>query len=363
MKIKWQILVLAAVLAVLAITPTFAQTTTVKGRVIGPDGNPVQGATVSFVNNENGRKMDLKTDKKGEFFSIGVSSGTYNVTVTKDGQVLDEAKKFQVMLSPPGGENVLDFNLKKKQVEAEAQLTPEQKAQREAALKEHQKISGLNAMLAQAKTAADGGNPQEAVQVMQQATQADPMRDLLWAKLGDYDLMAAKKTPPTERAQATKYYEDAIVAYTKAIEIKPTVGAYYNNLGEAYAKTGKTQEAIKQYQLAAQNDPTDAARYYFNLGAVLTNTGKVNEANDAFDKAIAANPQYAEAYYQKAVNLMGKATVDKEGKMVVPPEVTTNLNKYLELSPTGPNSEAAKQLLASLGSKVETSFGKERKKK
>jgi tetratricopeptide (TPR) repeat protein len=135
------------------------------------------------------------------------------------------------------------------------------------------------------------------------------------------------------------------------------VGAYYNNMGEAYARLGQTPEAINAYTQAAQNDPPEAGKYYFNLGAVLTNSGKPDEANAAFDKAIAADPAKADAYYQKAVNLLSKATVDKDGKMNAPPEVAANLNKYLELSPDGPNAQSAKDLLAGLGAKIETNYG------
>ncbi|MGH9522912.1 MAG: tetratricopeptide repeat protein, partial [Terriglobales bacterium] len=134
-------------------------------------------------------------------------------------------------------------------------------------------------------------------------------------------------------------------------------GAYYNNLGEAYAKSGDTAKAVQAYDQAAQVDPTDAGRYYFNEGAVLTNTGKVDEAVAAFDKAIQADPNKADAYYWKGVNLMGKATT-KGDKMEAPAGTSEAFNKYLELAPTGPYADPAKQMLASIGAKVETTFGK-----
>jgi tetratricopeptide (TPR) repeat protein len=112
--------------------------------------------------------------------------------------------------------------------------------------------------------------------------------------------------------------------------------------------------------MAAQVDPTSVAQSYFNIGAVLTNSGRPDEANAAFDKAIAADPTRAEAYYQKGLNLLGKATL-KGDKTIAPPGTAEALQKYLELSPTGPNAESAKALLASLGATVETSFGTKKK--
>jgi tetratricopeptide (TPR) repeat protein len=348
------IVAVLAMVAALCTTPAWAQLATVKGKVVGADGQPVVGANVEFVSTDTGRKYNFKTDGKGQYFSIGVASGTYNVTVTKDGTKIDSANGFRVTLQRE--ENVLDFDLAKSQAAAEAKLSVEEKAKREAVSKENEKIKGLNNMLAAARAASQAGNYTEAVRIMTEATQADPTRDILWAQLGDAELNAGKHAP--DRATATGNYQQAAVAFKKAIEIKPTVGAYYNNLGEAYAKLGQTKDAIEQYQLAATNDPPEAAKYYFNLGAVLTNTGHPDDANTAFDKALAANPNYAEAYYQKAVNLLSKAKVDeKTGTMLAPPEVATNLNKYLELSPEGPNAQGAKDLLASLGAKVETSYG------
>ena len=102
--------------------------------------------------------------------------------------------------------------------------------------------------------------------------------------------------------------------------------------------------------------------YYFNLGAVLTNVGKMDDAIAAFDKAIAADPTRADAYYFKGVNLMGKATL-KGDKMVAPAGTSEAFNKYLELQPTGQFAEPAKQMLASIGATVETSFGKKKSTK
>jgi tetratricopeptide (TPR) repeat protein len=347
---------LAILTAALCATPAWAQMASVRGKVNDEQGKPIADATVTWVGTSTGHRYPLKTDKKGQYFSIGVAAGTYDVVVTsKDGKEIPGASAKGFNVSSAKEENVLDFDLQKAQAAAAGTMSAEEKAKREAALKENTKVKSLNDMLAAARAASQAGNYDEAVRVMKDATAADPNRDLLWAQLGDAYLGAGKHA--TDKATATTDFEQAAEALQKALAIKPS-GAYHNNLGEAYAKSGKTQEAIQEYQAAAQAEPTEAAKYYFNLGAVLTNTGHPDEANDAFDKVIAADPAYSEAYYQKAVNLMGKASVDeKTGEMKVPPEVATNLNKYLELAPNGPNAQPAKDLLASLGAKIETNFG------
>ena len=160
----------------------------------------------------------------------------------------------------------------------------------------------------------------------------------------------------TDQAEKKAAYIRAVEDYKKAIALKPT-GSYYNNMGDAAARSGDTQTALQAYMSAASTDPSNAAQYYYNEGAVLTNTGKVDEAIQAFDKAVEADPTRADAYYWKGVNLLGKATI-KGDKMEAPPGTSEAFNKYLELQPTGPFAEPAKQMLESIGAKVETSFGK-----
>ncbi len=110
-----------------------------------------------------------------------------------------------------------------------------------------------------------------------------------------------------------------------------------------------------------QADPTNAGTYYFNEGAIFTNIGKVDEAVAAFDKAIQIDPKRADSYYWKGVDLIGKATM-KDNKMVAPPGTAEAFNKYLELAPSGKYADAAKQMLATIGAPVDTSYGKSKKK-
>jgi len=137
-------------------------------------------------------------------------------------------------------------------------------------------------------------------------------------------------------------------------------------MGGAAAALGKADDATSAYEKAAELYPPGAAGFYFNLGATLTNLNMTGDEKmrkqsiDAFDKAIAADPNNADAYYWKGQALIGMAKMEGD-KMIAPQGTEEAFKKYLELKPDGPNAEAAKQTLALLGSKVETTYGKKKK--
>lgn len=377
---KYFVILLFAILALgLCLPSAFAQASgTVKGNCRDAQGNPVVDGVVVWANQDNGQKYTLKTNKKGEYFSLGLTPGKYNVTLYKSaddqkaGKEMDHLNGFTVKLE----DNSVDLDVKK-EMEDQAKgkgLSAEQvkQMQEQQAKAEHEKstVGKLNDKLNAAKTAADGGDYDTAIAALTEATQMDATRDLIWFKLADYyRLSAVKQTDPAEKQ---KRLDSAVESYQKAVDLKKAtpdkdatkqaqnLAAYYNNLADAYYRAKKVDDAVKTYELAAQTDPSSAGQAYFNIGAVLTNSGRPDEANAAFDKCLAADPNRAEAYYQKGLNLLGKATLQGD-KTVAPPGTAEAFQKYLELSPTGPNADSAKALLASIGATVETSFGTKKK--
>src|ERR1700738_4148165 len=307
MRKHFAILVFVVLILGLCATSLFGQASgTVKGVAKDVQGNPIVDGVVIFANQDNGQKYPLKTNKKGEYFSLGVAPGKYQVTLYKTAEDAKANKElfhvsgFQVQLD----ENTLDFDLKKEQKRsAQGQgLTPEQIKQMQEAKEKQQKevntVKALNEKLSAANTAMQGGDFDTAIASLKEAIQMDASRDLIWFKLGDaYRLSAPKQTDPAEKQ---KRLDAAVEAYQKAVQLRQAVtndkdpnaaknlAAYYNNLAEAYAKAGKIDDAVKTYALAAQTDPAAAAQYYFNTGAVCTNAGKVDDAIAAFDKVIAA---------------------------------------------------------------------------
>jgi len=375
MKKQFIIPLLLVLVVGLCAPPVFAQAMgTVKGVCKDIEGNIITGAVVEWNGVETGRKYTLKTNNKGEYFSLGITPGKYNVRLLKDGKELWHINNVSVSAD----ELTQDFDLKKEQTNSAAGsgMSAEQvkKIQEEQAkaTKENTTIKSLNEKLVAAKASVDAGEFDAAIATLTEANQVDSTRDLIWFRLADaYRLSATKQT---DSAEKQKRLETAVADYQKAIDLRKgseaaakeannasTLAAYYNNLAEAYSKSNKIDDAVATYAKAAEVDPGHASQYMFNTGAVLTNAGKVDEAIAAFDKVIAADPNKAEAYYWKGVNMIGKATL-KGDKMVAPDGTAEAFQKYLELQPAGNFAQPAKDMLASIGASVETTFGTTKKK-
>lgn len=345
----WTAALVLTLLVGMASAQMFAK---VYGRVTGVNGQPLQGAKVELKSSDTGRTYELETDKDGKYLSIGIAPATYDLTVYQNGQVV--AKLMGIAIR--AGEKELNVDLAEEQKRRMESLTEEQKKQIEAAEKERKTVKQLNDLLAQAKAEETAGNFEQSIDLLNQAIAIDASRYVLWYNLGDAHLKAAELAAGQARQE---HYQKAVEAYEKGISIKP-IGGGYNNIGEAYAKSGQADKALAAYEKAAELDPTNAGQYYFNLGAILTNGGQVDGAIEAFDKAIAADPNRAEAYYWKGVNLLAKATTEGE-KIIAPPGTAEAFGKYLEIDPNGRYADAAKGMLTTLGSEVETTF-KRRKK-
>jgi tetratricopeptide (TPR) repeat protein len=339
---------------VLTVGAVAQDATTIKGVCKDDNGKPIVGATVELNNLDNGRKITVKTDNHGQYFSLDPATGNYKINLLgTDGKPVFSINNVPVRA---GVENVYDFDLVKLRAEAAkaSGTTEAQRKEVEKLTKENEKIKGLNALLQQAAQQKKDNNYDAAVATLEQAAAQDQAHDVIYGSLADAYL-------------GDKKYPEAEGAYNKAIALAPptskSVASYHSGLALAMMRQGKTEPSMAECEKVAQLDPAQAGQCYFNEGAILTNQGKADDANIAFDKAIAADPTRAEAYYQKGVNLLGKATLGKDGKMVPAPGTAEALNKYLELDPDGKNAQAAKDLLASIGAPVQTTYGVKKSKK
>jgi tetratricopeptide (TPR) repeat protein len=226
--------------------------------------NPLVQAEVEWTSTDTGHKYDLKTNKKGEYFSLGITPGKYNVVLRKDGKELFHINGVTVGLD----EVTTDIDLKKEQASA-AQgqgLTPEQaKARADAAAKvaaENKTVGTLNDKLKAARAAEEAKDYDTAISTLNEANQIDATRDPIWYELANAYLNSASKQ--TDPAEKQKRYEMAAADYQKAIDLRTAselaqkdpennkkMAAYYNNMAQAYSKSSKIDDAVADYTKAA----------------------------------------------------------------------------------------------------------------
>ena len=359
---------------------------TISGHVQNAAGQAIANAQVQLTRDRTVAEKDEKmvytfpTDGSGNYKGDGIAPGEYYVYVTQDGKHVDRLD----LAIKPGETKTLDFDMTRE--EYMKNLTPEEKKAIEeykvknaAASSANKVIANLNNTLKSvradlAEKAPTHGDVSADVTQMKQATDSKPDEGLLWVVYGDAlqgqaDHMAADdraaKKPVSADADAIKEYTDAADAYKKGSDLMgaskkpnpPDQAVAFNQMGNAYAKAGKGTEATAAFEDAAKIDPTKAGMYYGNEAAILFNAGQGDAAAAAADKAIAVDPNRADPYFIKGQALIAKSTFDnKTQKLSPPPGCVDAYQHYLSLAPDGPHAAAVKEVLASLGEKIDLKY-------
>jgi len=363
---------LASLTALLALFTfgAMAQTASLEGEVKGEDGKPLKDAWVKIDRKDIKGAYKVKTNKKGQWFHAGLPLGTYDVSLEVEGKVMDTMKGVRTRLGDP---LPINFDLSKMAAQRKAmeqaastgkvteemsrEMSKEQKEALEKAAKERAAALAKNKELNDAFNAGmenlKSKNFPASIEAFDKAAAMDPKQVVIWANKAEAHVgFAGTKTGEEQAAELAKGMD----SYAKALELKPDDAGMHNNYALALAKAKKYPEAQAELDKAAQLDGPNAGRYYYNLGAILTNVNQLEPASIAFKKAIGADPNYADAHYQYGLYLFSKATITADGKTVPVAGTTEAFQKYLELKPDGQFADAAKGMLAAVGSAVQTEY-------
>ena len=94
--------------------------------------------------------------------------------------------------------------------------------------------------------------------------------------------------------------DEAIEAYSWAIELNPRHVAAHNNRGNAYREIGEAEHAIKDFNTAIRLNPR-LAEPYNNRGVVYYDKGDFDLAIENFNAVIELNSDYANAYNNRGI--------------------------------------------------------------
>ena len=301
--------VAVAVLCAVSVAPALAQSV-VRGKVTDAQGMPVADATVLFEAVDANRKTQTKTDKNGDFLQVGLSSGAYKVTATKD-KVGTQTKNTNVRQGP---NNPLSFTLS-----ASSGVSA---ADKEAA-------AAIQASAGAAVEAMKAGRHDEAIAKFQEVIAKVPNCVDCYYNIGVSQM-------------AKQQYTEAEGSFKKAIELKPDNADAYTALANLY-------NSQKKFDLAAEAS-SNAAKYSsgggggnaeasYNQGVILFNAGKFAEAKTQFEAATKTDPNHAMAQYQLGMTSLNLGQI---------PDAVAALEAYLKADPNGPKAAEVKAALPAL---------------
>jgi tetratricopeptide (TPR) repeat protein len=300
--------------------PAFAQTGSIKGKVVDANNKPVQNAVVTIESLDGGsRRFEVKTNGKGDYIQIGLQPGDYNVTAKKDD--LSQVFKHHI------GLDMAEVNFTLKPGAAGAGVSEEE------ANKAREKAAAVNAAFKEGVTFSNEGKYDEAIAKFNEVATTVPKCTECYTNIA---AMHAMK----------KDYGQAETAYKKALELDPNSVDAYRGLSNIYNAQKKFDQAAEASAQAMKLESAAGgaagggnASSLFNQGVILWNAGKIGEAKEQFAQAVKVDPSLADAHYW-----LGMANLN-EGKM---PEAATEFEEYLKLAPTGQFAEQAKGVLSQI---------------
>src|SRR5258708_8209876 len=174
-----------------------AQTTSLAGEVKGEDGQHLKDAWIKIERKDIKGSYKVKTNKKGEYVHAGLPIGTYDMALEVDGKVRDSVKNVRTTMGDPKPVNFSLAGQKKQQESIAAaaasgtltkeqarDMSPEQKAALEKAMKERQqsmaKNKELNDAFNQGMDSLKAGQFETAVTTFTKASDMYPKEHVIW---------------------------------------------------------------------------------------------------------------------------------------------------------------------------------------
>jgi Tfp pilus assembly protein PilF len=322
--ILFRALLAPAVLLALTAAPVFAQSV-VRGKVVDQEGNPVEGAIVVFEDEGGSRKIELKTNRSGEYQQIGMPSGTYRVRASKEDVGADAVAGYAVLqqVNP-----VLEFKLA-----PEAARGPDLTVGTDGTRLPDAVMKQIEGAVTQAFEAMAARNFDAAIE------QFDLILTHVPACVECHFNVAVAHAQSGRADEAEK-------SFLKVIELEPESADAHRGLAAVYNMQRRFDDAAKANERAAElsgggTAATDVnnADIFYNQAVILWNSGQAEKAKEQFERAAAADPTLAMPHY-----FIGLANLNL-GQLA---EAKAAFQKYLELDPEGEKAGEVKAFVSQL---------------
>jgi Tfp pilus assembly protein PilF len=233
-----------------------------RGKVVDVDGQPIPDVKAEFIFRGESRVPIVKvgkTDKKGQYVRVGLQSGNWEITFTKEGF---KPRTINTYLS---GDAL-----------SETPPVTMDRAAAGSAAKEQQRMKELGAVYKTALEAMTAGDHAKAEAGFKEVLAANPNIPEAHHNLG-YVYMLQNKG------------DEAEASFRKAIEIDPNKGDSYLAVATLLGAKGQVSEAfdlLSGVALLFGQDP----KFQFTFGVAASNAAKDDVALTAFNKVLELEP-------------------------------------------------------------------------
>lgn len=283
----------------------------VRGKVMGPDGAPLEDVRVVLTQTETGTTYEVTTDENGNWIKGNLGSGNYNIDFFAEGFA---PKGVSVRVTQAGRQPVIETSLEigvPAASEGEGTETPFGKALREGnELYQAEDFEGALAVFEQASIDfADNENAYFA------------------------QLNAGNAALELERYEVAREHFNAVLA-VDMMNIDAMLG-----VAESFLLERRIDEALESLSLidpATIQDPI----VFYNVAVLLYDKSQIAESINYFELALERDPEFIDAHMQVAVAML--RTGDNEG-------ARAHLEKIIELEPDSEKAAEAQSFLEIIG--------------
>lgn len=122
-----------------------------------------------------------------------------------------------------------------------------------------------------------------------------------------------------------KRYEEAIASYDKALQLRPNYSLAWHNYSIALGSLGRYEEALTSYEKVLQFEPY-ADFIWYKRASILNYLGRYEEAIKSYDKSLQLAPKHDEAWKDRGSVLYNLGRYE---------EAIASYDKALQLKPDG----------------------------
>lgn len=312
----------AVLLIILAFTPAgWAQEGRGRGRlggeVQGEDKNPIAGVKLTLEYLSYDYQMTDISDENGKWAFVGLGMGVVKISAEKEGY-LTEGIQLTVSSVNRNPKQLIIL----KRIE---DIKPESDEGGEVARDTFVKATALY----------KESRYEAALALFQDFRKQQPHLYQIAINIGNCLLELGRFEEAIKEFQAVA---DKITAENPEVRGNTELARIYASIGDTYMRQEKLKQAEEYFKKSIEIDPSDHALAY-NVAEILFVAGKTDDAIKYYQLAIRIKPEWPKSYAQ-----LGYAYLNKgDTKSAV-----ENLKKFVELAPDSPEAPGVKEVIKSL---------------